>query len=156
MERNIITINENELTFEPGETILEVGGFDPSLFRGEDTELTYKVAKRYKIIYEPDAITWFRGSSNLKIASRKCLRHFIGVGQLFAKFGFDTAFIRLNLLLRGITLSFALASVFFTPWYIPVALCSILFLEFLYKTHKIYSQHHDTCVIYYTIFIEDS
>lgn len=132
--------------------ILQVGGFDPTLFRGEDTELTYKVTKRYKIIYEPDAVVWFRGSPNLKIASRKCLRHFIGVGQLFSKYGFDPTFVRLNLLLRGITLTCALASVFLAPPYVPVILCSILFVEFLYRTHKIYSQYHDKCVIYYTIF----
>ena len=132
--------------------ILEVGGFDPNLVRGEDTELTYKITKHNKIIYEPKAVVWFRGSPNLKIASRKCFHHFIGVGQLFAECGFNLAFVRFNLLLRGIILICAIVSLALAPWYIPAILFLILLAEFMGKTLKAYIRYRDKCVIYYTFF----
>jgi glycosyltransferase involved in cell wall biosynthesis len=132
--------------------ISEVGGFDEALARGEDTELTFNISKRYKILYDPDAIIWFRGSPNLKAASKKCVNHFIGVGQLFAKHGLNPAFVRLNLPIRGLILIAAILSLFFAPWYIPTILFSVLLVEFIYKTLKMYWRFRDNCVIYYVIF----
>lgn len=139
------------------EAVLEVGGFDESLLRGEDTELTYKVTRRYKILYEPEAIVWFKGSSTLRIASKKCINHFIGVGQLFANYGFNRLFVRFNLPVRGIILITAIISLFFTllqyiPWYVPAILFAWLLAEFLYKSAKMYMRYHDRCVIYYIVF----
>jgi len=131
---------------------LEVGGFDETLVRGEDTELTYKVSQRGEILYEPEAVVWFRGSPTLRIASKKCVRHFIGVGQLFAKHGFNSAFVRLNLPVRGLILIAAIASLFLAPWYVPAFLFSWLFAEFVYKTAKMYWRYHDRCVVYYVVF----
>jgi len=132
--------------------ILEVGGFDETLVRCEDSELTYKVAQRYKILYEPEAIVWFRGSPTLRVASRKCIRHFTGVGQLFAKHGFNPLFLRLNLPIRGFILIAALASLFLAPWYVPAILFAFLLMEFFYRTAKMYRRYHDWCVIYYLVF----
>lgn len=132
--------------------ILEVGGFDESLIRCEDTDLTYKLAKRYAIVYEPEAIVWFKGSTSVKTASMKCLRHFIGVGQLFAKHGFDKSFLRWNLPIRGATWVIAIASAFTAPWYVTAAALSLLFLEFVHKTVKLYRRCRDKCVAYYAIF----
>lgn len=139
------------------EAILEVGGFDESLFRGEDTELTYKVTKRHKILYEPEAVVWFKGSPTLRIASKKCINHFIGVGQLFAKYGFNRLFVRFSLPVRGIILVAAVISFFLTlfqqiSWYIPTVLFAFLLAEFIYKSAKMYMRYHDRCVIYYIVF----
>jgi glycosyltransferase involved in cell wall biosynthesis len=139
------------------EAVLEVGGFDENLLRGEDTELTYKVTRRYKILYEPEAVMWFKGSPTLRIASKKCINHFIGVGQLFAKYGFNRLFVRFNLPVRGIILITAIISLFLTllqhiPWYVPTILFTCLLAEFLYKSAKMYMRYHDRCVIYYIVF----
>jgi glycosyltransferase involved in cell wall biosynthesis len=139
------------------EAVLEVGGFDENLLRGEDTELTYKVTRRYKILYEPEAVMWFKGSPTLRIASKKCINHFIGVGQLFAKYGFNRLFVRFNLPVRGIILITAIISLFLTllqhiPWYVPTILFTWLLAEFLYKSAKMYMRYHDRCVIYYIVF----
>jgi GT2 family glycosyltransferase len=134
------------------EVILEVGGFDETLYRGEDTELTYKVAQRHKILYEPEAIIWFKGSTTLRTATRKCIHHFIGVGQQFAKHGFNPSFFRFNLLIRGFILILATASLFFLPWYVPAILFGWLLAEFAYKTVKMYMRYHDRCVVYYLAF----
>ncbi len=132
--------------------IHEVGSFDESLVRCEDTELTYKVTQRYKILYEPEAITWFKGSPTPSIATRKCINHFIGVGQLFAKYGFNPLFVRFNLMIRGFILIIAIVSIFLMPWYVPAILFAWLLVEFIYKTTKMYWRYHDRCVIYYIIF----
>ena len=139
------------------EAILEVGGFDESLLRGEDTELTYKVTRGYKILYEPESVMWFKGSPTLRIASKKCINHFIGVGQLFAKYGFNRLFVRFNLPVRGIILITAIISLFtillqYIPWYVPAILFAWLLAEFLYKSAKMYMRYHDRCVIYYIVF----
>ena len=134
------------------EAVLEAGGFDETLVRCEDIELTYKVTQRHKILYEPEAVVWFRGSPTLRKASRKCIRHFIGAGQLIAKHGFNPFFARLNLPIRGIILIAAVASIFFMPRYVPMALFAWLFTEFVYKTMKMYWRYHDRSVVYYVVF----
>ena len=134
------------------DVIVEMGGFDPSLARCEDTDITYKISKKYKILYEPQAVIWFRGSPTLKTASKKCINHFIGVGQLFAKHGFKKEFVRLNLPLRGLILIAALTSVFLAPWYVPAILFGIFFAEFLYKTIRMYLRFRDNSVAYYLVF----
>jgi glycosyltransferase involved in cell wall biosynthesis len=134
------------------EVILEVGGFDETLVRCEDTDIAYKVSRRYKILYEPEAIIWFKGSPTLRVATRKCVRHFIGVGQLFAKHGFNPLFLRLNLPIRGIVLIAAIVSLFLTPWYVPTVLFAGLIADFVYKTVKMYRRYHDWCVVYYLVF----
>jgi cellulose synthase/poly-beta-1,6-N-acetylglucosamine synthase-like glycosyltransferase len=130
----------------------EVGGFDETLVRCEDTDLSYKIGQRYKILYEPKAVVWFKGSPTLKAASKKCLRHFTGVGQLFAKHGVNPAFVRFNLPIRGFLLILAFASLLFAPWYVAALLFGLLLSEFLYKTAKMYWRYRDPCVIYYTVF----
>lgn len=132
--------------------IHEVGGFDETLIRCEDTDLTYKISQRYKILYEPKAVVWFKGSPTLKTASKKCIRHFTGVGQLIAKHGINPAFVRFNPPIRGFLLIFAFASLLFAPLYISALLFGLLFSEFLYKTAKMYWRYRDPCVIYYTVF----
>jgi len=132
--------------------VKEVGGFDETLIRCEDTDLTYKISQRYKILYEPEAVVWFKGSPTLRTASKKCVRHFTGVGQLFAKHGINPAFVRFNLPIRGFLLILALVSLFFALWYITTFLLAILLLEFVYKTAKMYRRCRDSCVVYYTVF----
>lgn len=132
--------------------IREIGGFDETLHRGEDTELTYKIAQRYKIIYEPEAVVWFKGSPTLITATRKCFHHFVGVGQLFAKHGFNPSFVRFDLILRGLVLIMTLASLFFLPWYVPAALSAWLLIELIYKTTKMYRRYHNRYVVYYLVF----
>lgn len=134
------------------EVIQSCGGFDETLIRCEDTDLTYKITRRFKILYEPEAVIWFKGSPNLRVASQKCIRHFTGVGQLFAKHGLNPSFVRFNLPMRGFLLILALASLFFAPWYVPAFLFGLLVLEFIYKTAKMYWRYHDRCVVYYTVF----
>jgi len=130
----------------------EVGGFDPTLIRCEDTDLTYKISRRNKILYEPDAVVWFKGSPTLGVASSKCVRHFTGVGQLFAKHGFKASFVRFNLPIRGFLLIAAVVSLFLLPWYVPAALFSLLIAEFFYKVVKMYAKYRDRCVVYYVVF----
>ena len=134
------------------EIVKEVGSFDETLIRCEDTDLTYKISQKYKILYEPDAVVWFRGSPTIKAASKKCLRYFVGVGQLFAKHGLNPAFVRFNLPVRGFLLILALVSLFFAPWYVPAVLSGLLLLEFIYKVVKMYRRFRDPCVIYYAVF----
>jgi len=134
------------------EVVDEVGGFDETLIRGEDTDLTYKVSQSHKIFYEPNAVVWFKGSPTLGVASRKCVRHFTGVGQLFAKHGFNASFARFNLPIRGFLLIAAVVSLFLLPWYIPTFLFSLLLAEFVYKVVKLYGRYHDSCVVYYVVF----
>jgi glycosyltransferase involved in cell wall biosynthesis len=131
---------------------LKLGGFDENLIRCEDTDLTYKITRQYKLVYDPEAVVWFRGSPNVRIASNKCIRHFIGVGQLFAKHGFKNQFVRFNLVARGFILMIAVTSFFLLPWPVaPVLLISLL-TEFIYKTVRMYRKYHDRCVIYYILF----
>ncbi len=130
----------------------EVGGFDDTLIRGEDTDLTYKISQNHRILYDPNVIIWFKGSPNLRVASRKCVRHFTGVGQLFAKHGLKSSFARFNLPIRGFLLIAMLLSIFLLPWYVPTVLFSILFAEFAYKSTKLYLRFRDPCVIYYVVF----
>jgi len=130
----------------------EVSGFDETLIRCEDTDLTYKISQHHKILYEPNAVVWFKGSPTLAVASRKCLRHFTGVGQLFAKHGFNTSFARFNLPIRGFLLIAAIVSLFMLPWYVPTILFSLLLAEFVYKTAKLYGRCRDNCVVYYVVF----
>jgi len=130
----------------------EVGGFDETLIRCEDTDLTYKISKSHKILYEPNAVVWFKGSPTLGVASRKCVRHFSGVGQLFAKHGFKASFARFNLPFRGFLLIAAIVSLFLLPWYVPTVLFLLLFSEFVYKTAKLYGKFRDNCVVYYVAF----
>jgi len=132
--------------------VVEVGGFDETLIRCEDTDLTYKIGSRHKILYEPNAVVWFKGSPSLGVASRKCVRHFTGVGQLFAKHGFNSSFVRFNLPIRGFLLIAAVVSLFLLPWYAPVILFSLLLAEFVYKAVKLYGKYRDNCVIYYVVF----
>jgi len=134
------------------EVVDEVGGFDETLIRCEDTDLTYKISKSHKILYEPDAVVWFKGSPNLAVASRKCVRHFTGVGQLFAKHGFNASFARFNLPIRGFLLIAAVVSLFLLHWYVPTVLFSLLLLEFFYKVGKLYGKYRDRCVVYYVVF----
>lgn len=134
------------------DTVFEVGLFDESLVRCEDTDFTYRLTRRYKLLYEPEAIVWFRGSPNVWTATRKCIRHFIGVGQLFAKHGFKKQFVRLNLLIRGLMIIATIVSALTTPFYVPAILLTILLVEFIYKTVKMYLKYHDRCVIYYAVF----
>jgi len=130
----------------------EVGGFDNTLIRCEDTDLTYKISRNHKILYDPNVKIWFRGSPNLRVASRKCIHHFVGVGQLFAKHGLKSSFVRFNLPIRGFLLIAALLSVFLFPWYVSAILFSILLAEFVYKSAKLYLRYRDPCVVYYTVF----
>jgi len=130
----------------------EVDGFDETLIRCEDTDLTYKISKSHRIMYEPNAVVWFKGSPTLGVASRKCIRHFTGVGQLFAKHGFNASFVRFNLPIRGFLLIAAIVSLFLLPWYVPTFLFSILLAEFVYKVAKLYGKYRDRCVIYYVVF----
>jgi len=130
----------------------EVGGFDETLIRCEDTDLTYKISRSHKILYESDAVVWFKGSPNLGVASRKCVRHFTGVGQLFAKHGFNASFARFNLPIRGFLLIAAIVSLLLLPWYVPTVLFFLLFAEFVYKTAKLYGKYRDNCVVYYVVF----
>ncbi|MEM1539531.1 MAG: glycosyltransferase [Candidatus Bathyarchaeia archaeon] len=132
--------------------VFEVGWFDESMARCEDTDFTYRLTRRYKLLYEPEAVVWFRGSPNVWTATRKCIRHFIGVGQLFAKHGFKKQFVRLNLPVRGLILVVAITSLLTLPFYVPATLLFILLMEFLYKTVKMYLRYHDRCVIYYVVF----
>lgn len=132
--------------------ILEVGGFDETLIRCEDTDITYEVSKRYKILYEPEAVVWFKGSSTLGVATRKCVRHFVGVGQLFAKHGFNSIFLRLNLPIRGLFLIIAIIAFFLMPWYVHTLIFLFLIADFLYKTAKMYRSYQDWCVLYYVVF----
>lgn len=134
------------------EVVDEVGGFDETMIRCEDTDLTYKVSQGHKILYEPNAVIWFRGSPSLGVASRKCIRHFTGVGQLFAKHGFNSAFVRFNLPVRALLLIAAIVSLFLLPWYVPALLFSLLLAEFIYKVAKLYSRYRDSCVVYYVVF----
>ncbi len=134
------------------EAINDVGGFDETLVRCEDTDLTYKITHTHKILYDPNVVIWFKGSPNLRTASRKCVRHFTGVGQLFAKHGAKSVFVRFNLPIRGFLLIAMLLSVFMLPWYVPTTLFSILLVEFVYKTTKLYSRYRDSCVVYYLVF----
>jgi len=134
------------------EAIDEVGGFDENLIRCEDTDLTYKISQNHKILYDPSMVIWFRGSPNLRAASRKCVRHFVGVGQLFAKHGLKSSFVRFNLPLRGFILIATLLSLFLLPWYVPTVLFSFLLAEFSYKSIKLYLRYRDPCVVYYVIF----
>lgn len=132
--------------------VFEVDGFDETLVRCEDTELTFNVTKHYKIVYDPEAIMWFRGSPDFKTASKKCVNHFIGVGQLFAKHGLNPAFVRLNLPIRGVLLIALILSLFLAPWYVPAVLFGILFAEFVYKTVRMYKRFRDSSVAYYAVF----
>lgn len=132
--------------------ISDIGEFDENLVRGEDTDFTYRLTRKHKLLYEPQAVVWFRGSPNVWAASRKCINHFIGVGQLFAKHGFKKQFVRFNLLVRGLMLIAAIVSFFTLPLYVPLAILAVLFLEFIYKTVKMYYKYRDGCVIYYAVF----
>jgi len=134
------------------EVFEQIGGFDETLIRCEDTDLTYKISKGHKILYEPNAVVWFKGSPTLGVASRKCVRHFTGVGQLFAKHGFNASFARFNLPIRGFLLILAIVSLFLFPWYVPTVLFSLLLGEFVYKTAKLYGKYRDSCVVYYVVF----
>ena len=134
------------------EVIDEVGGFDETLIRCEDTDLTYKISQNHKILYEPSVMIQFKGSPNFSTASRKCFRHFVGVGQLFAKHGLKSSFVRFNLPIRGFLLIAALLSIFLLPWHVPTILFSILLAEFIYKSMKLYVRYHDPCVVYYVVF----
>ena len=134
------------------EAINDVGGFDETFIRCEDTDLTYKITHTHKILYDPNVVIWFKGSPNLRTASRKCVRHFTGVGQLFAKHGVKSVFVRFNLPIRGFLLIAILLSVFLLPGYVPTILFSILLVEFVYKTTKLYSRYRDSCVVYYLVF----
>ncbi len=134
------------------EIIDEVGGFDETLIRCEDTDLTYKISESHKILYDPNVNIWFRGSPNLRVASRKCIRHFVGVGQLFAKHGLKPSFVRFNLPVRGFLLIATLLSVFLFPWYVTTILFSVLLAEFVYKSAKLYLRYRDPCVAYYVVF----
>jgi len=134
------------------EVIDEAGGFDETLIRCEDTDLTYKVSQNHKILYDPNMVIWFRGSPNLRAASRKCFRHFVGVGQLFAKHGLKSSFVRFNLPMRGFLLIATLLSIFLLPWFVPTILFSVLLAEFVYKSAKLYLRYRDPCVGYYVVF----
>jgi len=134
------------------DVIDEVGGFDDSLIRCEDTDLTYKISQNHRILYDPNVKVWFKGSPNLRVASTKCIRHFVGVGQLFAKHGLKSSFVRFNLPIRGFLLIAMLLSMFLLPWYVSVVLFSILLFEFLYKSAKLYLRYRDSCVVYYVVF----
>ena len=134
------------------EIIDKVGGFDETLIRCEDTDLTYKVSQRHKILYDPSVNIWFKGSPNLRVASRKCIRHFVGVGQLFGKHGLKSSFVRFNLPIRGFLLIVALMSIFLLPWYISAILFAVLLGEFVNKSVKLYLRYRDSCVAYYVVF----
>lgn len=132
--------------------VFDVGWFDENMARCEDTDFTYRLTRRYTLLYEPEAVVWFRGSPNIWTATRKCIRHFIGVGQLFAKHGFKRQFVRLNLLVRGLILIATIFSFLTLPLYVPAALLTFLLAEFIYKTVKMYLKFHDRCVFYYVVF----
>ena len=134
------------------DVINDVGGFDETLIRCEDTDLTYKISQTHKILYDPNVVIWFKGSPDLRSASRKCVRHFTAVGQLFAKHGAISVFVRFNLPIRGFLLIALVLSIFLLPWYVPTLLFLILLAEFVYKTTKLYSLYRDSCVIYYLVF----
>jgi len=113
------------------DVIIKLGGFNENLVRCEDTDITYKITRQHKLVYDPEAVVWFRGSPNVWAASRKCIRHFIGVGQLFAMHGFKKQFVSFDLVVRGFILIVTIISVFILPPYITAILLAFLFTEFV-------------------------
>lgn len=133
----------------------EVGGFDETLVRGEDTDFTYQVTRTHRIVYEPRAVVHFRGSPNLRTASTKCARHFVGMGQIFAKHRFSLDYIRLvkfRLPIRGLLLLAGILSLFLAPWQLSSAIFGFLAADMLYRMGKMYRKYRDRCVLYYLIF----
>jgi GT2 family glycosyltransferase len=52
--------------------LLEVGGFDETMFRGEDCDLSYRIIQAgYRIVYQPGAIVAHRNKADLKALFRE-------------------------------------------------------------------------------------
>ncbi|HJX24139.1 MAG TPA: glycosyltransferase [Candidatus Bathyarchaeia archaeon] len=129
-----------------------VGMFDASLVRGEDTDLTYRISRKEKILWDPSVRIWFKGSPNFWKASRKCVDHFIGMGQLFAKHGFKKLFVSSMLPIRGILLILAIASALLGAWPLALGTAAILLCDLTYKMAKMALKYRDSCIVYYLIF----
>jgi mycofactocin glycosyltransferase len=134
------------------EVFEEVGLFDASLVRGEDTDLTYRISRSRSILWDPTVRIWFKGSPNFRIASRKCVDHFIGVGQLFAKHGFRKIFMSSFLPLRGILLVITLCSAVTGFWSLALGAGLILLGDLIYKMARMTLKYRDRCVVYYFAF----
>jgi glycosyltransferase involved in cell wall biosynthesis len=129
-----------------------VGMFDASLVRGEDTDLTYRISRKEKILWDPSVRIWFKGSPNFWKASRKCVDHFIGMGQLFAKHGFKKLFVSSMLPIRGILLILAIASALLGAWLLALGTAAILLCDLTYKMAKMALKYRDSCIVYYLVF----
>ena len=129
-----------------------VGMFDASLVRGEDTDLTYRISRKEKILWDPSVRIWFKGSPNFWKASRKCVDHFIGMGQLFAKHGFKKLFVSSMLPIRGILLILAIASALLGAWPLALGTAAILLCDLTYKMAKMALKYRDSCIVYYLVF----
>ena len=129
-----------------------VGMVDASLVRGEDTDLTYRISRKEKILWDPSVRIWFKGSPNFWKASRKCVDHFIGMGQLFAKHGFKKLFVSSMLPIRGILLILAIASALLGAWPLALGTAAILLCDLTYKMAKMALKYRDSCIVYYLIF----
>jgi glycosyltransferase involved in cell wall biosynthesis len=50
----------------PHQLLIDMGGFDPSLLRGQDLDLSYRIgAKGYSLVYEPNSIVYHGNENNL-------------------------------------------------------------------------------------------
>jgi len=132
--------------------IQRIGMFDPTLVRGEDTDLTYRISRKEKILWDPNVRIWFKGSPTFWKASRKCVNHFIGMGQLFAKHGFKKLFVSSLLPIRGILLILTIASALLGAWPLAPGMAAVLLFDLTYKIVKMALKYRDSCIIYYLVF----
>jgi len=50
----------------PRQLLIEIGGFDTSLLRGQDSDLSYRIgAKGYTLVYEPKSVIYHNNEKNL-------------------------------------------------------------------------------------------
>lgn len=80
--------------------VIAVGGYD-SLTLGEDMELVLKMhvfcrnhLKKYKIVYEPDAVCWTQAPTSLKDLAKQRRRWYLGLFQCMTKYYYIFANLR--------------------------------------------------------------
>jgi glycosyltransferase involved in cell wall biosynthesis len=121
------------------QVLLDVGGFDESLWPGEDVELDLKIVRKgHKLVYNPSAVVFHYRPSTYRGFYRMMLRYGASQWPLVMKYGLFRKLHYIPLILI-VCLAGFLATLYREPMaaFLVVILPALFFLWFLRKTESV-------------------
>ncbi len=116
----------------------EAGGFDETLWPGEDVDLDFKIRQRgYKLIYNPEALVRHYRPGTYGGFARMMRRYGASAWHLFKRYGLFRT-LHYEPILVAFGLAFMAAMIIWEPWTVAVLLLPwpVFFLWFFFKTRE--------------------